>query len=674
MVDKREIKKAIEKLRENIEFHNSKYYIEARPEISDYEYDQLMKKLMALEAECPEFQSPDSPSQRVGGAPLKEFRTVEHRVPMLSMDNTYSAEELREFDKRVRKGLEKDRVAYHVEEKIDGVSISLVYENGKLVMGVTRGDGRSGDDVTENIKTIRSIPLRIPSYGSTLKGAAPEVLEVRGEVHMPRKSFLKLNRQKEKLGEELFANPRNACAGSLKLLDPKLVAERDLNIFVHGRGFIQGEVPGTQHALMSFFRELGFRTIASGRLCQGIEEVIRFIEAHKGMIEKLDYEIDGMVVKVDSFRDQDILGLTSKAPRWMIAYKYPAERKETLLQDIQVQVGRTGTLTPVAILEPVRIAGTTVSRASLHNRDEIERLDVRIGDHVLVEKSGLVIPKVIAVVKEKRKRSLPKFEFPKKCPVCGDRVISREGEVAVRCVGLSCEAQLKARIRHYAQRAAMDIEGLGWALIEHLVDKRMTRDLADIYYLNFDKVAAMERMGEKSAQNVLSGIEASKKRPLPRLIYALGIPDIGEHVAELLAETHDSLDDLMRDREQDLERIHEIGPVAAHSVVDFFAQKGNLEVIHKLKKAGVHFSLKEKRSGRLRGKTFVITGTLQKYSRPEAEAAIRLAGGRVASSVSKSTDYLVVGEEPGSKHDKARQLGVPILNEKQFTEMIGHKE
>ncbi len=664
----------IEKLRQEIERHNRKYHLEARPEISDFEYDRLLKKLIQLESEHPEFFSPNSPSQRVGGAPLKEFKTIEHKIQMLSMDNTYSAEELREFDKRVRRSLERETIDYYVEEKIDGVSIALIYENGWLKTAATRGDGRFGDDVTENIKTIRSVPLKIPVAESKFKGPAPKTLEVRGEVYMPRQSFLKLNREKEKTGEEPFANPRNACAGSLKLLDPKLVAKRDLNIFIHGRGVLEGREVSTQHGLMMFLKDLGFRVIESGKICRDVEEVVRFIEKHKEGIEKLDYEIDGLVVKVDSFKDQEILGVTSKSPRWMIAYKYPAERKETLLKDIQVQVGRTGALTPVAILEPVGLSGTTVSRASLHNRDEIERLDVRIGDYVLVEKSGLIIPKVVDVVKEKRKKGLSKFKFPKHCPVCGSKVVSREDEVAVYCVNLGGVAQLKGRIRHYAQRAAMDIEGLGMALIEHLVDSKMAGNLADLYYLDIQKVEDLERMGRKSAENLFAGIEASKKRPLARLIYALGIPDVGEHMGEVLAEHFDSLEELMAASEESLMKIHEVGPVAASSIVDFFKQQGGRDVIRKLKKAGVDFALKEKRSGVLLGKTFVITGTLKNFSRMETETLIKNAGGRVSSSVSKNTDYLVLGEEPGSKYEKAQKLKIAILGEEELARMAGKKK
>ncbi|HNV86177.1 MAG TPA: NAD-dependent DNA ligase LigA [Candidatus Omnitrophota bacterium] len=668
--DPKTAKKRIEELRRTLEHHNRKYYVEAKPEISDFEYDRLMKELIEWEGAFPEFSSADSPSRRVGGEPLKQFETVEHRVPMLSLDNTYSREELLDFDERVRKGLGgRDRVDYYVEEKIDGVSISLLYERGVLKLGATRGDGRFGDDVTNNIKTIRAIPLRISSAGDF---PVPEILEVRGEVYMPRKSFSRLNEEKNRKGEEPFANPRNACAGSLKLLDPKLVAARDLNIFIHGRGSVRGAMPPTYHQLIKTFEAFGFRVIGNAKLCRGIEEVLQRIEEHRHAMDSLDYDIDGMVVKVDSFSDQEILGATSKSPRWMIAYKYPAERKETTLRGIEVQVGRTGVLTPVAILEPVLIAGTTVSRASLHNRDEIERLDVRIGDRVLVEKSGLIIPKVVGVVIEKRPKGLRRFVFPDRCPVCGGQVVSAGEEVAVRCANLACPAQLKAGLKHYAQREAMDIEGLGEALIDQLVDSGMVKDLADIYSMEFDRVAGLERMGEKSAENLFSAIQQSKKRTLARLVYALGIPQVGERGGEILAECFGTLDELMRASEDELMKIREIGPVVARSIADFFKQPGTRGVVKKLRQAGVDFAVREKKeSDVFSGKTFVVTGTLKNFSRGEIEAKIKRLGGIVSSGVSKKTSFLVLGEDPGSKYDKARRLGVPVLTEDEFLKLAG---
>lgn len=669
---KTEAKAQIEKLRKQIEFHNQKYYEEARPVVSDQEFDRMMRELVDLEAHFPELKTPDSPSERVGGAPLKQFKTVRHVIPMLSMDNTYSYDELREFDKRVKRGLNRNEVEYFVEEKIDGVSISITYEKGIFTLGATRGDGNFGDDVTQNLKTIAEIPLRIPTPKSKFKGTIPELLEVRGEVYMPHASFERLNQEKEKKGEELFANPRNACAGTLKLLDPKMVAKRDLSIFFHGIGAAKGQAFKTQSELFEFMKELGMKSIHHTKKSKDIEQVIEFAESFKEERNRLDYDIDGLVVKVNSFEDRKQLGATSKAPRWMIAYKYPAEQAETLLEDILISVGRTGALTPVAMLKPVRLSGTTVSRASLHNRDEIERLDVRVGDHVLVEKSGEIIPKVISVNKKKRTKSLRKFEFPDKCPVCGHKAMQVGEEVMVRCMSLACPAQLKGRIKHFAMRDAMDIDGLGEMLIEQLVDKKLTKDLADIYYLNMKQIENLERMGKKSAQNLFDAIEVSKKRDLHRLIYGLGILNVGERSAQLLADRYKHLEKLMAAPEEELCLIREIGPTTADSIVDFFKRSGNQEIIEKLKKAGLRFDLVEKKieSSAIGGKTFVITGTLKHYSRPDAEQLIRKYGGYASSSVSKKTNFLVLGAEPGSKYEKAKELGVHILSEDEFLNMI----
>ena len=673
-LERAEAKKEIERLRRDIEHHNYKYYVEAKPEISDLEFDKLLRRLIDLEKAFPEFKSLDSPSQRVGGAPLKAFRTVPHKIPMLSLDNTYTFEELGEFDKRVKKFLGKDKVAYFVEEKIDGVSISLTYEKGRLALAATRGDGRFGDDVTENIKTVRAIPLSIPALGAPFKGKIPDVLEVRGEVYLPAASFEKLNQEKEKKGEEFFANPRNACAGSLKLLDPRLVAERGLSVFSHGIGFVKGgdKLPASQSEAFAFFKSLGFRMIKHTKHCSSINEAEEFIRWFQARRDSLDYEIDGMVVKADSFEDQKALGQTTHSPRWMIAYKYPAERKETVVEDILVQVGRTGALTPVAALTPVKISGTTVSRASLHNRDEIERLDVRIGDRVLVEKSGEIIPKVMEVLKEKRKRPLPKFKFPEKCPVCGGRAQRFGDEVAVRCVNFACPAQLKARVRHYAQRDAMDIDGLGEVWINTFVEEAFIKDLADIYYLDLEKIKNLERMGEKSAQNLFAGIGASKKRPLHRLVYGLGILNVGQRGAYLLAQQFKSLDRLAEANQEELSTIREIGPVTAESIIRFFKEAGTQKVLAKLKKAGVHFDLieKVKSSGPLAGKTVVVTGTIKNYGRTEIEALIRRLGGHPTGTVSRKTDFVVAGEAPGSKYDKARELGLNILSESDFQKLI----
>ena len=670
---KSEAKKRIEKLREEIERHNFKYYVEAKPVISDQEFDRLMHELIDLEGSFPEFQVPDSPTQRVGGAPLKGFKTVRHEIPMLSMDNTYSYEELRDFDARVRNGLDVKQVDYFVEEKIDGVSISLMYRDGLLAFGATRGDGRTGDDITENLKTIRSIPLRIPAAGAKYKGKVPALVEVRGEAYLSHTSFEKLNREKEKTGEGLFANPRNACAGTLKLLDPKMVARRDLSIFCHGLGVAQGVSISSQSELFEWLRQLGFKTIEHTKHVKDIEAVIDFAEAFREKRGKLDYDIDGLVVKVDSFEAQKLLGATSKSPRWMIAYKYPAERAVTVLEDIEISVGRTGALTPVAMLQPVRLSGTTVSRASLHNADEIERLDARIGDQVRVEKSGEIIPKVVGVLKEKRKSALKKFKFPDRCPVCGSRAVRVAEEVVIRCVSLACQAQLKGRIKHFAMRDAMDIEGMGEVLVDQLVDQKLVRTLADIYELDFESVVELERMGKKSAENLFAAIEESKKRELYRLIYGLGILNVGEHAAQILAERFRNLDKLMDANDEELCAIHEIGPATAKSIVDFFKDPGAQKIVDKLRKAGVRFNVVETKQSvtPLEGKTIVVTGTLKKYSRSDIERTIRRFGGHPTSSVSQKTDFLLLGESPGSKYEKAKKLGVKVVSEEEFEKMIG---
>ncbi len=663
---KKEVQTEIEKLRKEIEKHNRKYYVEASPEISDFDFDKLMARLIELETKHPELLTSDSPSQRVGGQPLKGFRQITHTVPMLSLDNTYSFEDLQEFDKRVKKFLAKEEVDYFVEEKIDGVSLSLTYEKGLLVLAATRGDGVRGDDVTENVKTIRSIPLK-------LKGDFPKKLEVRAEAFIPHAQFEKINQEKEKLGEELFANPRNACAGSLKLLDPKTVASRRLDAHVHGFALAEGgKEPESQSGAVAYMKSLSLPVIENAHRCGSIEDVYKVIEKFQGIKNTLRYDVDGIVVKVDRFDFQKALRATSKSPRWAIAYKYPAEQAETLLEEITVQVGRTGTLTPVANLKPVRLSGTTVSRASLHNADEIERLDVRVGDIVKVEKCGEIIPKVIEVVKEKRKKPLKKFVFPDKCPVCGGKAEKSGDQVAVRCINLACPAKLKASIRHFVQRDAMDIEGLGAMWIAAFVEKGFIKDLADIYSLDREKISNLERMGEKSTENLFNAIEESKKRPLERLIFGLGIQDVGERGAHILAQKFRSLDNLEEAGLEELQEIREIGPVTAQSVHDFFHESGTRKILARLKKAGVRFDLVEavKTDTPFSGKTFVITGTLEKYERSEAEALIRGLGGHPSGSVSKKTNYVIVGENAGSKETKARELGITVLSEAEFLKLL----
>lgn len=661
-------------LRGEIERHNRKYYLDAKPEISDQDFDGLLSELTLLEKKFPEFLTQDSPSQRVGGAPLQSFKTVTHGVPMLSLDNTYSAEELADFDQRTRKTLGVEEVDYFVEEKIDGVSLSLVYEKGLLTLGATRGDGQKGDDVTTNVKTIKAIPLKIPADGSSFKGPVPDRLEIRAEAYLSHKQFERINKSREKNGEELFANPRNACAGSLKQLDPALTASRNLNAFIHGLALVQPALKGveSQSGAFEFLKSLGFKTIEHTKVCRGIENVVKFIESYRDKRALLGYDIDGMVVKVNSFEAHKTLGVTNKSPRWAIAYKYPAEKAETTLLGIEIQVGRTGVLTPVAILQPVRISGSTVSRASLHNADEIERLDVRVGDVVRVEKSGEVIPKVIEVLKEKRQGRPREFEFPSHCPVCASPVKKQGEEVALRCVNPSCPAQLKGRIRHFVSRDAMDVEGLGEVWVEQFVDKGLLQDIAGIYELDREVIKGLERMGEKSTEKLFQGIEASKSRTLNRLILGLGIQDVGERAAFLLAQRFKSLDSLLEAQQEELESIREIGPVTAKSVYEFFSMKETRKVIERLRKAGVRFDLLEsvRQAGDFQDKSFVVTGTLVSMERSAAEKWIRQMGGHPSSSVSKKTNFLVCGESPGSKLKKAEELGVKVLHEADFLEML----
>lgn len=660
------IKKQIEDLRERIRHHDYKYYVENKPEISDLEYDRLMRRLIELEKENPHLITPDSPSQRVGEQPVEGFPKVKHRVAMLSMDNTYSADELREFDKRIKKNLPQEKVSYVVELKIDGASISLLYKDGILQNGATRGDGETGDDVTASLKTIRAVPLVVRD-----KEDFPPLIEVRGEVYMNHETFEKINEEKEKAGEELFANPRNAAAGSLKILDPKIVDERNLQIFTYGVGYVGGNAPQGQWEILLFLRKHGFRTNPHIKKCQTIEEVIEYCNEWQDKKKGLDYDIDGMVIKVDSFEQQKRLGQTTKAPRWMISYKFPAERTTTKLKDIVVQVGRTGTLTPVAVLKPVRLSGSTISRATLHNVDDIERKDVRIGDTVVIEKAGEIIPQVIAPVLSKRTGSEKRFEMPDKCPACGGEVVQYPGEVALRCENVACPAQQKERLRHFASRQAMDIEGLGEVMVEQLVDIGLVKDYADIYSLKFEDVVKLERMAEKSAQNLLGGIGRSKNQSLARLIYALGIRHIGVHAADILAGEFGSIENLSKQTPEGLAQIDEIGPTMAESIYEFFQRPQTGNILKKLREAGVAMEQKpKKRTGRLAGRTFVFTGGLVGFSRTEAQDIVKNLGGRVSSSVSKQTDFVIAGTDPGSKYDKAKKLGIKTITESEFKKMI----
>ncbi len=657
----------IRKLRQEIRRHNRLYYERNMPEISDAVFDRLLKELEEFERQYPEFASADSPTQRVGGRPLEKFETIEHIVPMLSIENTYSKEEVREFDDRVRKNLNGGEHEYFLELKIDGVSLSLLYEKGSLRYAATRGDGRFGDNVTANIRALKEIPEHLKD---TKK--APGRIEIRGEVFLPIKKFLSINKEKKRSGEELFANPRNAAAGSLKLLDSKIVARRGLKFFAHSVGVFEEGDFETQKGLLDYFKDAGLPVNEHGRVCRNLEEVSEACERWEKGREKLDYDVDGLVIKVNRLDQQKLLGATHKSPRGVIAYKFPAEKAKTRLAGIGIQVGRTGVLTPVAHLEPVFLAGTTVSRATLHNEDEIGRLDLRIGDKVLIEKSGEIIPQVVEVLTKERTGKEKKFSMPKTCPVCGSKVFREEGEVATRCVNSSCPAQLKAGLLHFASRKAMDIEGLGDALAEQLVRKKRVRDFSDLYHLKKEMLESLERMGNKSASNVLAEIEESKACELSCLIYALGIRHVGITAAQTLAGHFGSIRKLAQTKMEDLRSMEGIGEVIADSVIKFFSNTQNRRLIEKLEAAGLN--MQEKKKGRvsdaLAGKTFVLTGVLKDFSRDEASRQIILHGGKVASMVSQKTHAVVVGESPGSKRAAAERLGIQIVDEEQFKRML----
>ncbi len=660
------VRERIEALRAAIRHHNRKYYVEDSPEIADAEYDALVRELVELEAAHPALVTPDSPTRRVGAEPVSALAKVSYARPMLSLDNTYSREELVAFDARVRKGLDmQDAVEYEVEFKVDGAAVGLRYERGRFVAGYTRGDGRTGEDVTHNLRTIASVPL-------VLAGQAPALLEVRGEVYMGRAEFERVNAAQLREGLQPFANPRNTAAGTLKLLDPRIAAERRLDIACYGVGEYEGPEFATQMGLIEALAGFGFKVLPESRVCRGIEEVLGFCDAWQVRRHELPFDIDGMVVKVNGRALHAVLGATSKAPRWAIAYKFPAEQATTRLTEILVQVGRTGTLTPVAVVEPVQLAGTTVTRATLHNEDEVRRKDIRVGDTVLMEKGGDIIPKVVKVITEKRTGREKAFRMPARCPACGARVERLEGEVAHRCTNVGCPAQLKEQLAHFAARGAMDIDGLGTKLIDQLLAAGLVADYADLYALDAGQVAGLERMGETSARNLVTAIEASKARPLERLIFALGIPYVGARAAEILAGAYGSLDELMAASAEALATIEEIGPTTADSVVKFFQGERNRGVIEKLRAAGVTMR-SETHAGAgesLAGMTLVITGTLGR-PRAEFEAAIKANGGRVSGSVSRKTSYVLVGENPGSKLAKARQFGIPLLTEAEFWAMLG---
>ena len=660
-----EAQKEIRRLRKEIDRHDRQYYVLNQPLITDFEYDQLYKKLIDLERKFPGLMSPDSPTQRVGGEPIRAFRTVEHKIKMLSLDNTYSEDELREFDRRVQKGL-GHAPPYEVTLKVDGVAVTLVYEKGIFTLGATRGDGLSGDVVTQNMKTIRTVPLRLFTEDRELMD-----IEVRGEVYFPKKVFEKLNRERRENGEEPFANPRNAAAGTMKLLDSRLVARRGLELFIHTVPRMPGLRHRSHYQLLIELEAAGFKVIPDIRRCRDIDEVIGYIDAWADKTDDLDFGVDGIVVKVDDFRDREDLGYTIKSPRWAIAYKYPTRQAVTRLTDIQLQVGRTGRVTPVAILVPIPLSGTTISRATLHNEDEIRRKDIRIGDYVILEKGGEVIPKVVGVVKGRRTGKEKIFKYSGHCPVCRESIYRLPEEADWRCVNASCPAQIKGAILHFASRAAMDIDGLGKVLVDKLVDLGMVRSFDDIYRLKADKVVGLERMAEKSAQNLIAAIDQSKRKEFIRVLYGLGVPNVGINASNLLVNEFGSIDRLIKAGLDELSKIPGIGDVIAQGVINYFKSKRNMKLIENLKAIGLNFlTPMSVRTGPLKGKIIIFTGEMKSMTREEAQAITRRLGGHPSSSVSKNTDYLVAGTEPGSKYEKAKQLGVKIIGEREFLELI----
>jgi len=650
-------------LRETIAYHERKYYVENDPQIADAEFDRLMAELRGLEARFPELVTPESPTRRVGERPVEGFPTVVHRTPMLSIDNGYTEDEVREFEDRVRKLLGGGPVAYTAELKIDGLGISILYRDGRFARAVTRGDGVRGDDVSANVKTIRSLPLEIPLRGE---------VEVRGEVYLPFDSFRRLNREREEAGEALFANPRNAAAGSIRLLDPRLVASRGLGAFLYylTRG---GEEEPTQWGALRRLRELGFPTEPHSRPCRTLDEALAFFREWSAKRDSLDFDADGIVIKVDDAAARRELGTTAKSPRWAVSYKFPARQATTRVEDIVIQVGRTGALTPVAVLAPVRLSGATISRSTLHNEEELRRKDVRVGDTVLIERSGDVIPRVVAVMKERRPRGARPFAWPARCPVCGSKAFRPEGEAISRCANASCPARLRESILHYASRRAMDIDGLGEAVVDQLLAAGLVRAIPDLYSLRYDDLVGLERLGPKSARNLLDAIAASKDRGLARLLFALGIRHVGERLAQTLAARFGTLGALEAAGADALVEAEDVGPKVAESVLFFFAQPESRELVRRLRRAGVEDRAAKASAGPkpLAGEVFVITGTLRSMGRDEARGLLEGLGAEVGSSVTRKTTGLIVGEAPGSKLDRARELGVRALNEGEFLRLVG---
>ncbi len=661
-ITRRQAAARVDELRRAIIYHERKYYVDNDPQIADAEFDALMRELGHLEERFPDLAVPDSPTRRVGEKPAEGFPTIAHRTPMLSMDNVYSVEELEEFDRRVKKGLGGESPAYVAELKIDGLGISILYRNGRLVRAVTRGDGLQGDEVTGNVRTIKSVPLAISERGD---------VEVRGEVYLPFASFKAINLERERRQEPLFANPRNAAAGSLRLLDPREVAARRLDAFLYNL-VVDGEEPANQWQTLERLGRLGFKTNPHSKLCGSLAEAVDHWKTWTEKRDTIDYDVDGIVLKVNAAVQRRTLGVTAKIPRWAVAFKFPARQATTRLIKIEVQVGRTGALTPVAVLEPVRLSGTTISRATLHNEDEIKRKDIRIGDYVLIERSGDVIPKVVAPMKERRTGRERIFVMPDRCPVCRSAAFRPEGEAVARCENPSCPARLRESILHFASRRAMDIEGLGDALVDQLLERKLVSALPDIYHLSFEGLAGLERMGAKSARNLLDGIEASKRNDLARFIFALGIRHVGEKSARTLAVRFRDIDALAAAGKEEFLQVEDVGPVVAESLAFFFRQPENRELLRRLRQAGVRppALAAAPEAGPFSGLTFVLTGRLERFEREEAQAEIEKRGGKVSGSVSRKTSYVVAGADAGSKLEKARTLGIKILDEEEFLKKL----
>ncbi len=674
--------KRLQELRHQIEHHNYLYYVLNQPEISDAEYDVLMRELLELEERFPNLRTPDSPSVRVGAPPLDAFGTHTHRQPMLSLDNAFGADELRAFDQRIKRFLGmplSQPVEYVAELKIDGLAISLTYVDGVFVTGATRGDGLQGEDVTQNLRTIHAIPLRLrqpvaeasPSLIDEPTVRLPSFVEVRGEVYLTHDEFRRINEEREQTGEPTFANPRNAAAGSVRQLDPRVTAKRRLSLFAYGLGAMEGANFETHWQILQTLKAWGFPVNPHARICGSVEEVVALCEEWTARRQELNYDVDGVVVKVNSLLMQADLGYVQRSPRWAVAYKFPAQQARTRIVEVRWQVGRTGALTPVAIMEPVEVGGVTVSRATLHNEDEIARKGVMVGDEVVIQRAGDVIPEVVSVVEEARDGDEVPIVRPQTCPECGAPVEKPEGEAVARCVNLACPAQIVERIRHFTSRNAMNIEGFGDRWVQKLFEEGLIRDPSDLYYLKKEHLLPLERMGDKLAENLLNSVERSKQVPLSRFIYALGIRHVGERAGQLLAEYLASLDALMNASEEQLQQIPEIGPATAREVVEFFQREENRHVIRKMLEAGVTpIAERQKRSDAFAGLTFVFTGALQRFTREQAEALVRQLGGKASGSVSKQTSYVVVGESPGAKYQRAVQLGVPVLSEEEFLKMV----